>query len=196
MSANAIAMMTEALRSVLEATVSGTVFTGPPSDSQAGSATASLFLYHLEPNADLRNSPYLDGLRSRGAPGTGEPEGNPPSAAIPFDLRYIISVSREPGLAPGSSPNELITLGQIIQALHATPVLTGAKLPGQTVRVTPDPVSMEEISRVWSLFPETPYRTSIVYLATPVFVDADEALFGQRVLEVTRSAGRLEEASS
>jgi hypothetical protein len=51
---------------------------------------------------------------------------------------------------------------------------------------------MEEISRVWGLFSGISYRTSIVYLATPVFVDAPQGIVGPRVREVHRHSGALE----
>jgi hypothetical protein len=196
MSTDAIQLVTESLKGLLESTLNaGEVFAGPPYDPLAAAASASLFLYHLVPNAELRNEPELTNLRS-GADSSGDPrdailEGTE-SASIPFDLRYLISVSRPPGQNANSSPLELLRLGQIIQTLHANPVLSGSRLPGQTVRLTPDPISMEEISRTWGLFPDTAYRTSVVYLATPVFVDAPRLPAVPRVREVRRENGRVE----
>jgi Pvc16 N-terminal domain len=191
MSADAIQLTTEALKGLLETTLGpGEIFVGPPSEPAAGAASASLFLYHLVPNAELRNEPHLDGLRGGGPASPGEQN------SIPFDLRYLITVFRPTSPIGGGSPVELLRLGQIIQTLHATPVLTGARLPGQTARLTPDPVSMEEISRVWGLFPETAYQTSVVYLATPVFVDAPAVPVGPRVREVHRQVGDWQEAAA
>lgn len=191
MTMDAISRTTEALKDLLETSLGeGKIFAGPPSETSATESGASLFLYHLVPNAELRNEPNLASVRGGGVPQAGERN------SIPLDLRYLITITRPAPPSPGSSPGELLTLGQIIQALHATPVLTGARLPGQTVRITPDPVSMEDISRVWSLFPETAYRTSIVYLATPVFVDSADVPSGPRVREVHRRPGRLEEVEA
>jgi hypothetical protein len=58
-----------------------------------------------------------------------------------------------------------------MQVLQASPNLTGVPVQGETVRVTLDPVSSEEMSRIWTLFPAANYRTSVVYLATPVWID-------------------------
>jgi hypothetical protein len=44
-------------------------------------------------------------------------------------------------------------------------------LPGQHVALSPDRFSMDDMSRLWGLLPDEPLRTSIVYLATPVFVE-------------------------
>lgn len=191
MTVDAIQLTTEALKGLLETTLGpGEIFVGPPTELAAAAASASLFLYHLVPNAELRNEPHLEGLRSGGSGNTGARN------SIPFDLRYLITVFRPTSPDGGASPIELLRLGQIIQTLHATPVLTGARLPGQTARLTPDPVSMEDISRVWSLFPETSYRTSVVYLATPVFVDAPLIQAGPRVIEAHRRVGQGREAEA
>lgn len=192
MTADAIQLTTEAFKGLLETALQEEsidppdVFIGPPSDQLASAASASLFLYHLVPNADLRNEPDLAALR---APPDDPTAANDP---IPFDLRYLITAFRPASADSDSSPIELLILGAIIRAVHATPVLTGARLPDQTVRLTPDPISMEEISRVWGLFPETSYRTSIVYLATPVFVDT-ALIAGPRVRTVERPFGRISE---
>jgi hypothetical protein len=43
------------------------------------------------------------------------------------------------------------------------------------VRVTLEPLTTEEASRIWTLFPTANYRTSIAYLATPVWIDPPQA---------------------
>ena len=58
-----------------------------------------------------------------------------------------------------------------MQALQAEPELTGAAVDHETVRVTLEPLTTEEASRIWALFPTANYRTSIAYLATPVWID-------------------------
>src|SRR5262249_1554307 len=139
MTVDAIQLTTEALKGLLETTLgAGEIFIGPPSEPAAAEATASLFLYNLVPNSELRNEPRLD-TRPSGAPDSPQAPNS-----IPFDLRYLITVFRPAGFGGAGAPIELLRLGQIIQTLHAAPVLSGARLPGQTARLTPDPVSMEE----------------------------------------------------
>jgi hypothetical protein len=191
---DAIQLTTLAFKDLLEAALATlpaeprTLYVGPPSDNEAAEAAASLFLYHLVPNADLRNDPEAAALRGPLA------DQNPEANAIPLDLRYLVTVFRKAAVGAQGDPAELLALGRIIAAVHAAPVLTGARVPDQVVRLSPDPVSMEEISRVWGLFPETPFRTSIVYLATPVFVDAAPVPVDLRVREAHRHVGRLQEA--
>lgn len=164
MSADAVAELTLAIRDRIEAAVgASTVHIGPPvgADLTAGESI-TLFLFHVEPNRDLRNVDHLvdppggsDGLLAV-------------SEGLPLDLRYVISVFRRP--LGAADPVELRVLGQLVQALAAAPTYTDPVLPGRTVRLTPEPYPMEEMSRVWGLFPTTPYQTSIVYLATPVII--------------------------
>jgi hypothetical protein len=150
-----------------------------------GQRRVALFLFHIEPNRELRNTERLT------SPPLDAPPDGPllPLDALPLDLRYLISVFRRADGGGIADPNELTTLGQVIQVLHGAPTLGGALLPGQEVRLTPEPYPMEEMSRVWGLFPQTSYRTSIVYLATPVFVEADPLLRGTAVEQRRLDAG-------
>ena len=79
----------------------------------------------------------------------------------------------------GLDPAELKTLGAIMLALHLDPVLQVDPSPSQgqqTVRGTLEPCSIEELNRIWSMFPDDDYRTSVVYLASPVFLEDALAL--------------------
>ena len=180
MSEQAIIATTLALRRRLESALAGsTVMLEPPSNSPPAGVGASLFLFHVLPNAELRNSLRL------AAPPPEAPADRPaaPRDALPLDLRYLITVFRSGGLGPGADPSELETLGRIVQVLHEEPTLTGGALADQIVRVTPEPYPMEELSRIWGLFPGTNYATSMVYLASPVFVEVGPVPRGGPVVE-------------
>ena len=88
--------------------------------------------------------------------------------ALPLDLFYLVTVGTKPG---ASEETPLQALGFVIQAFQAAPELTGAAVDYETVRVTLEPLTTEEASRIWALFPTANYRTSIAYLATPVWID-------------------------
>lgn len=189
MTADAIFAVTEALRIKLGVAIrddqagADQVYVGPPVAKDVGTRRLSLFLFHLEPNRDLRNAEHLV---------TPALDGDQPRVeadALPLDLRYLLSVFRPAGDGGAADADELNTLGLAIQALHAEPTLRGPGLDDQVVRVTPEPYPMEEMSRVWGLFPETSYRTSMVYLASPVFVSVDPEPAGPRVLERTLRSG-------
>lgn len=173
MSAAALFDTTMALARRLRDATALDVHIGSPLRREMGNARLALTLIHILPNTALRNTPHFR-APPPGAPVTAAAQ---PVEAIPFDLHFLVTCYRSPtpgGVAP-PEPGELTSLGQIIRALHADPVLTGSVLPGQNVSLSPEGYSPEELSRIWGLFPEEPFRTSIVYLATPVFVEVGDA---------------------
>lgn len=166
MSADAILRVTEALRSRLEAAltasnVPGTVFVGPLDDPDASGAALVLFLYRVVPSATLRN-------REHRVP--AEPPA-PPRVylnALPLDLYFLVTVGTKRG---GSEETLLKALGFVMQALQDDPDLRGPAVGYDPVRTSLEPLSTEESSRIWALFPTANYRTSIAYLVTPVWID-------------------------
>ena len=185
MSVNAILDTTLALRRRVAAAAGGAIFVGPPVRGLMGNKTVSLFLFQVEASRDLRN---VDRPAPQQAAG---PFAAPAEqlSALPLDLRYMISVFRTAGAGPDSDPLELGVLGAIMAALHADPTLTETEVEGQTVRVTLEPASLDDINRVWGIFPEESYQTSVIYLATPVWVEAGNIRVGPPVLEHEQQAG-------
>ncbi|NJO35839.1 MAG: DUF4255 domain-containing protein [Rhodospirillales bacterium] len=187
MSFEAIFQVTQALQEKLRQALDdagdpGKVFIGPLDDPDAKDAALILFLYRIMPNASLRNREHR------------VPSDNPPppvlifTNSLPLDLHYLVTV----GTRAGSSEEPLLkTLGLAMQALNAEPDLAGAKVGHETVHISLEPLSTEEMSRVWTLFPTANYRTSIGYMATPVWVDPKEPLSAAaRVLEDNLRGGQ------
>ena len=186
MSDRAIFDTTRALHARIASVVGGIsqVHIGAPIRNEIGTARVSLFLFHCDVNASLRNQRRFE------RPPANEPAGQRvnPVEALPMDLRYLITVFRDPD-ASVQTPNELERLGQIVQVLHANPTLSGPGMRGQSVRVSPEPYPMEELSRIWGLLGQDVYRTSVVYLATPVFIDAGLSFVGRPVTERRQRTG-------
>jgi hypothetical protein len=167
MSADAICDVTQALRARLETAltksgVPGIVFVGPLDDPDVKDAKLILFLYRIVPNASLRNREHY----------VVSPTPPPPAIvfrnSLPLDLFFLVTV----GTMPDSSEETLLkALGFAMQEMQAEPDLTGPGVNYQTVHVTLEPLTTEEASRIWALFPTANYRTSIAYLATPVWID-------------------------
>jgi len=88
--------------------------------------------------------------------------------SIPLDLYFLVTVGTTQG---ASEETPLRALGFVIQQLQVDPELTGPGLRYETVRVTLEPLTTEEASRIWALFPTANYRTSVAYLATPIWID-------------------------
>lgn len=192
MKADGILRVTEALRERLKVAlassgVPGTVFVGPLDDPDASGAALILFLYRVVPNASLRNTEHR-------LPAAGPPPVAVFRNSLPLDLYFLVTV----GTKPGSSEETLLrALGFAMQEMQAEPDLTGPAVGQETVRVTLEPLSTEEASRIWSLFPTANYRTSIAYLATPVWIDPPQpAPVAGPVVEDRIFAGQKAEAVS
>lgn len=166
MNANAIAQVTETLRKRLEDALSGsgTVFAGPLDDPSASGAALVLLLYRVMPSASLRNSEH------RVATG-GVPPVEVYRNALPLELYYMLVVGTVAAGAAGSPP--LWALGAAMQTLQAEPNLTGAGVSQETVRLSIEPLSTDETSRIWALYPSANFRTSVAYIATPVWIDPE-----------------------
>jgi hypothetical protein len=161
--------VTETLRGRLEAAltssgVPGTVFVGPLDDADVSGAALILFLYRVVPNPSLRNREHR--VASTGGPGV--PPVQVFQNALPLDLYYLITVG---SIAGSSEEAPLRALGFVLQALQANPDLTGPGVGHEPVHLSIEPLNTEEASRIWALFPTANYRTSIAYLATPVWID-------------------------
>lgn len=166
MKADGILRVTEALRERLkialaDSGVPGTVFVGPLDDADSSGAALILFLYRIVPNPSLRNREHRV---ESGDPRKPDIFQN----SIPLDLYFLVTVGTTQG---ASEETPLRALGFVIQQLQANPDLTGPGLAYETVRVTLEPLTTEEASRIWALFPTANYRTSVAYLATPVWID-------------------------
>jgi len=184
-----IAAVTAALSQHLQTAVNavpgvgGTTVTNRRPDAPTGAAASriNVFLLQITPNSSFRSAdvPFRRGdgsLIQR------------PRAAV--DLHYVISCYGDDAtLVPQ------MLLGIITSVLHARPVLTrdmiaatlanpqyaflatsdlGAEV--EQVKLTPTPMSLEELSRVWSVLFQTPYTLSTAYQASVVFLDHPEAV--------------------
>jgi hypothetical protein len=139
----------------------------------------NVFLYRVTPNVALRSAD----LPTRRGEGTVVQR---PRAAL--DLHYLLSFyGDEKRLEPQ------ILLASAVRALHASPVLDrhailpAVRDPGvpfpfpddvdladdpEMVRFSPTALSLEELSKLWSVLFQTPYVLSIAYQASVLLVEA------------------------
>ena len=166
MKSDAIVRATLALRKRLEDALAGAslppnVFVGPLDDADAAGAELVLFLYRICPAATLRNREHRVSTN-----------GTPPVVvfqnALPLDLYFLVTVGTKPGT---SEEGPLGALGAVMQSLQSAPELVGSSVNHEIVRLSLEPLTTEEASRIWALFPTANYRTSIAYCATPVWID-------------------------
>jgi hypothetical protein len=137
-----------------------------------------VYLYQVTPNPALRNND----LPTRDSEGR---LSRRPQAAL--DLHYLLSFY---GDDKTLEPDRMV--GAVARDLHARPVLSAqaigdaigsrAELTGsdlatafETVKFAPAQLSLDEISKLWSVMVQTPHVLSVVYQGTVVLIDAEES---------------------
>jgi Pvc16 N-terminal domain len=171
----AIAAVTATLREVLHqgvnADVPTDVVTRPPDRVTANGPNnqLNLFLFNTAPNAAWRNQ-ELPGQAKAGE------SGFPP---LPLVLSYLLT-------AYGANDDETTShqlLGKAMSVLHDEPLLDRARIEAalpdndlfaqvESVKVTPQTLTVEEISKLWTAF-QTQYRISAAYEASVVLIDSN-----------------------
>ena len=143
----------------------------------------NIYLYQVTANAAQRNAD----LPTRDADGNLKTR---PQVAL--DLHYLLSFYGDETLLEPQ-----LMLGAVMRDLHAAPSFTPQRIAaasqdagndtfkqiiadselGQSlerVRFTPATLSLDELSKVWSIFFQTPYALSVAYQATVVLIEKDE----------------------
>ncbi len=190
----AIATVTATLHRILSATVpddvsSATITAVRPTPTGTGfpvGAGANIYLYQATPNAAWRNND----VPTRDARG-----GVVQRPRIALDLHYLLTFH---GADLTLEPQRV--MGSVVRTLHARPTLTResiretvldplysflaatADTPGsdladeiERVRFTPVPLSLEELSKLWSILLQTSHLLGMVYVATVVLLEAEES---------------------
>jgi uncharacterized protein DUF4255 len=141
------------------------------SPKNAGTNLLTLFLYRVVENPELKNANRL----LRPANGNGGFIEQPPPLTL--DLYYLLTAYAlaDPLQAHGA-------LSRAMRVFYDNGILHGSLLhtdnPGtgltedSVLRITLDPLTMEEMSRIWGVFPDTPYEISVAYLVTPVPIES------------------------
>lgn len=185
----AIATVTAAMRQMLfdavNEDVTGTAVTiHPPDDTSLTNdhPRVNLFLYQVSPSPAWKNAD-LPARRQDGS------LANRPQLGL--DLHYLLTVY---GKSTETDPEVHRVLGSAVRTLHERPVLTrdairaivkqpsgsAAKNPlkdsdladqVEMVKITPHALSIEELSKIWSVFFQTPYRPAVAYQASVVFIE-------------------------
>jgi hypothetical protein len=181
----AIATVTAALSRALSAAVAtdvpgATVTTLRPDDSTNGTPQTgvNVYLYQVTPNAAWRNND----LPTRREDGRLVRR---PQAAL--DLLYLLSFH---GDEVRLEPQRL--LGSVVRTLHARPVLTRSMIRDtigdasnaflansdlaeglESIKFTPSTLSLEELSKLWSVFFQVPYTLSVAYQASVVLIEPE-----------------------
>lgn len=185
----AIATVTATLRTLLqdalnEELAGAQVTTLQPHDSDGLPALgANLYLYQVAPNTAWRNADLPTRTRA------GDVVQRP---VIALDLYYLLTFYGEEG---DLEPQRV--QGVAVRMLHARPVLTQAMIQAtldaaaledpnhyllasdlgadvERVKMTPMPLDVEALSKLWSVLLQTPYTLSMVYVGTTVLIEATD----------------------
>lgn len=180
----AVATVTAALAQIVQTSAQravggATVAIGRPGTTGNGGNLhqVHLYLYQVSPNAALRNAD----LPTRNSQGQLSQR---PQVAL--DLHYLLSFHGE---EKSLEPERM--LGAIVRDLHAHPRLTRRDIHEainntselgdsdladaiESVKFTPVALSLDELSKLWSVFVQTPHALSVVYQGTVVLIEAEE----------------------
>lgn len=132
----------------------------------------NIFLYQTTPNAAWRNMDMPREVR----PGES---GHPPLA---LNLYYLIT-------AYGKDDDDTLShrwLGEAMSVLHDHPLLGAQEIKDalktaelhtqiERVRITPQPLSLDEMSKLWTTF-QTNYRVSSAYQVEVVLIESNRAV--------------------
>jgi hypothetical protein len=166
----AIATVTATLQNLLTA-VTPTVTTKPPASARKGSTgeQINIFLYSIQLNAAFRNAPMPHEFRS------GE-SAHPP---LPLALKYLVTAY---GLNDDDISGQEL-LGRAMILLHDHPLLGPSDIEGITpdsglqdqverVRITPESLSLDDMSKLWTSFQSAEYHLSVVYEVSAVLIES------------------------
>jgi hypothetical protein len=138
-----------------------TVFVGPP-DADKDEDELILFPMRVTPSSDLRNADRIRPFPKKGDP----PQTVAP--AVPLDIHYLVTA----GSPQNSTASDgLRRLGIAIQAIEAASPISVPTLFQDAVWLSLEPLSTDELSRIWGLFPNFNCRTSFIFRASPVWID-------------------------
>lgn len=136
----------------------------------------NLFMFHAVPNPYLRN----DDLPLRTASGLLR------RPMVALDLFYLLSFYGNDEL---TRIEPQVLMGATMSALNAQPILLpetiiraaasfdtplDSRFAVQQVQVTLQNMSVDELSRLWSTFPQVPYAPSVCYRASAVLIESNE----------------------
>ena len=153
-----------------------------PTNDLVGAPRLSLYLYHIDADANLRNQKRLD---------VGPSGQRFPPLAV--SLHYLVTPLDEQ-----EQVNHLI-LGRILQFFHDHPFfseLNGTPLDNSfggnsnQFRILLEPLTMEQLSQIWGAL-NADYRLAVAYNVRIVAIDSDQGVSpAPRVVEAHTVVGR------
>lgn len=144
-------------------TIGTDIILSPPGAAIPSTAKLSLYLYHLEPDPQMRNQPRLA-------------QGTSGLLRAPQAMRAYFLITP---LLQEEDQNHLM-LGRILQVLHDQPFVSdlasgplGTSFGGGSpeLRLSLEQMRLEDISRIWSAL-GSDYRLSLAYMMRSIIIDS------------------------
>ena len=186
--ATVTAALSQTLRAAVETDVPGASVTTLRPDAAGSGIPATrvnLYLYQVTPNTAWRNAD----LPTRNSDGQLMQR-----AQVALDLHYLLNFYGDEGQL---EPQRL--MGTTVRTLHSLPLLTRQMIRStvanpaffflapsnladaiELVKFTPLLLSLEELSKLWSVFFQTTYTLSIAYQGTMVLIGSVASLAADR----------------
>ena len=149
------------------------IFKSPKEIKDDGGSTnkVSIFLYQILENPYLKNEELqrIDDTHLQPPP-------------LSLDLIYLVTPYSE------EKTQEKIILGKVMQIFHDNAILIGTVLQGdlsgtdEEIKLLFNPISLDDLTKIWSAFQEVAYRLSVSYMVTPVRIDSTRGINIQRVV--------------
>lgn len=147
-----------------------------PAEANASGVRLTLFLYSIAPATEYRNELEIPGNTIDDEP-----------VSLPLNLYYLLTAFSPPQDPTNRSLDSQLLLGQAMRVFFDNGCLTGSLLRGdlprdEELRLSLQPITVEDLTRVWSVFPETSLQPSVSYLVTPVRVRSTRTRGGAEVV--------------
>ena len=140
------------------------------SPKTAGTNQLTLFLYKVVESPELKNA-------ERSVVTMADGSLVEKRAPLTLDAYYLLTAHAKPDLLEAHQ-----ALSRAMRVFFDHGVLHGSVLRAQggkkgltadsVLRITLNPITMEDMTRIWSVFPDTPYELSVTYLVTPVIIES------------------------
>jgi hypothetical protein len=147
-----------------------------PAEANANGVRLTLFLYSISPAADYRNELEIPGVAIDDEP-----------VSSPVNLYYLLTAFSALQDPTNRSLDAHLLLGQAMRVFFDNGILTGSLLRGdlprdEELRLSLQPITIEDLTRIWSVFPETALQPSVSYLVTPVRIRSNRTRGGALVV--------------
>ena len=177
--AGVTATLRKLLRDRMEDPVTVTVARPDITVSGVSGRRVNVYLYHVEENGFLANQDLPGAVRP------GE-RGHPP---LSLDLHYLLTGYAGTENAIDADLEAQQTLGDAMRVLHDYPVVTGRlhedddptkpaildpSLVGEfeQIKIDLQQATLDDLSKLWSVLPETNYRRSVAYHVSAVQIES------------------------